>query len=196
MGALSLKYKSKLGNLAAPGEVDPGAMIPIATVTLGSTTTYIDFTNIPQNYTHLQVRGIGNAVYTATDYSDFSFYFNSDTGANYAWTRLRGNSTAVGSDVQTGYSRGLATYLCLTPSTSNYFGSTIIDILDYTNTNKYKTTFSMGGIDFNATGSGVGNVGTLWLNTAAITPIRFFCFNGDFRANTTLALYGIKTAGA
>ena len=196
MGAISLKNKSKSGNLTAPGDADPGAMIPIATVTLSTQTTYIDFTSIPQNYTHLQLRGVGNGVYSATDYDDFSFQFNGDTGSNYSWTRMRGNSTAVGTGLTTGTTRCVANYMCLTTSASSFFGSTIIDILDYSNASKFKTAYSIGGIDFNATGSGVGSTSSLWANTNPITSIRFYGANGDFRANTTLALYGIKTAGA
>ena len=196
MGAISLKYKSKSGNLTAPGDVDPGAMIPIATVTLSSQTTNIDFTNIPQNYTHLQIRGVGNVVHSGTDYGDLSLNFNSDTGTNYTWTRMRGNSTAVGTDLQTTYASARAVYMCLTASASSFYGATIIDILDYSNASKYKTAYSMGGIDFNASGSGVGSTSSLWLNTNPITSIRCSSSNGDFRANTTLALYGIKTAGA
>ena len=49
MGAISLKYKSKSGNLTAPGDVDPGAMIPIATTALTTTAANITFSNIPKN---------------------------------------------------------------------------------------------------------------------------------------------------
>jgi hypothetical protein len=140
MASISLKYKSKSGNLTAPGDVDPGAMIPIATVTLGSQATNIDFTNIPQNYTHLQIRGVGNVIHSATDYGDLSLNFNSDTGANYAWVRMRGNSSNVGTDLQTGYNSARAVYMCLTTSASSFFGATLIDILDYSNASKYKTT--------------------------------------------------------
>ena len=196
MASISLKNKSKSGNLTAPGDVDPGAMIPIATVTLSSQTTNIDFTNIPQDYTHLQIRGVGNVIYAGLDYGDLSLNFNSDTGANYSWTRMRGNSSNVNTDLQTGYSSARAVYMCLTTSSSSFYGSTIIDILDYSNASKYKTAYSMGGIDFNAAGSGVGSTSSLWLNTNRITSIRCSSSNGDFRANATFALYGIKTAGA
>jgi hypothetical protein len=196
MGAISLKNKSKSGNLTAPGDVDPGAMIPIATVTLSSQATNIDFTNIPQNYTHLQVRGVGNVIHTGLDYGDLSVNFNGDTGTNYTWTRMRGNSTNVGTDLQTTYASARAVYMCLTTSASSFYGSTIIDLLDYSNASKYKTMYSIGGTDFNASGSGIGSTASIWANTNPITSIRFSSSNGDFRANTTLALYGIKTAGA
>ena len=56
MASISLKNKSKSGNLTAPGDVDLGAMIPIATTTLASGAASIIFTDIPTNYEHLQLR--------------------------------------------------------------------------------------------------------------------------------------------
>ena len=48
MASISLKNKSKSGNLTAPGDVDPGAMIPIATSTVSSATATVTFSSIPQ----------------------------------------------------------------------------------------------------------------------------------------------------
>ena len=51
MASISLKYKSKSGNLTAPGDVDLGAMIPLMTATPSGTGT-VTFSNIPQSYEH------------------------------------------------------------------------------------------------------------------------------------------------
>ena len=59
MGSISLKTKSKSNNLTAPGDVDLGAMIPIATSTVGAGgVATVTFSSIPANYEHLQLRYI------------------------------------------------------------------------------------------------------------------------------------------
>ena len=91
MASISLKYKSKQGNLTAPGDVDPGAMIPIATVNGTGSSSTLTFSSIPQNYEHLQIRGIASVG----DMDDVIIQFNSDTGSNYSWHMIVGNGSSV-----------------------------------------------------------------------------------------------------
>ena len=72
------------------------------------------------------------------------------------------------------------------------FGATVCDILDYTNTNKYKTVRALSGHDQN--GSGVIQLRSgFWRSTSAITSITI---SNDQIANiaeyTRFSLYGIK----
>lgn len=78
-------------------------------------------------------------------------------------------------------------------STSSYVGVGVIDVLDYANTNKYKTVRSLNGIELNGSGVIEFNSGN-WRNTAAITSIEFVTASGNFNVGSTLALYGIKVA--
>jgi hypothetical protein len=69
-------------------------------------------------------------------------------------------------------------------------GVSITDILDYANTNKYKTTFVMAGRDEN----GLGYVwlnSAVWLNFSPITSITVSAANGSLSQYTSVALYGI-----
>jgi hypothetical protein len=75
--------------------------------------------------------------------------------------------------------------------TTSGYSANVIDILDYTNTNKYKTSRSLQGYDLNGSGI-VSFVSQLWLNTAAITSITFNDRGSAFQAGTQYALYGIK----
>jgi hypothetical protein len=76
-------------------------------------------------------------------------------------------------------------------STSNTYGVFIIDILDYANTNKYKTVRTLGGYDAN--GSGVVSLrSNSWRNTSAITSVKFY--TGGTTSDSRFALYGIKGA--
>jgi hypothetical protein len=74
---------------------------------------------------------------------------------------------------------------------ANMFGTVIIDILDYKDTNKYKTQRWLGGTDQN--GSGVVAFGSgLWMSTSAINQITLSGATGNWVQHTTFALYGIK----
>ena len=186
MASISLKYKSKSGNLTAPGDVDPGAMIPIQTITASSGST-ISFTNIPQNYSHLQFRCYLNATNISGNLT-----FNSDTGTNYAKHYLYGDGSSVTAS-GTASTAG-NTYAWYASTTANTYQASIIDILDYVDTNKYKTTRSMTGCDFNGSGFVLFGSG-LWMSTSAINTVTFGS-NGTFAGASTIALYGIKRAGA
>jgi hypothetical protein len=74
---------------------------------------------------------------------------------------------------------------------ANTYGVIVIDILDYTNTNKYTTVRTLGGYDNNGSGA-VALFSGLWLNTAAITSIQTGAFFAGDDTNSQLALYGIK----
>jgi len=190
MGSISLKYKSKSGNLTAPGDVDPGAMIPIATSTVGSGGGTISFSNIPQNYEHLQLRILAQPYYASTSAGNITARFNSDSGANYTRYGIYADGSTAGYSY-TGYTYAAIDRFYYAPSGS-IFSAVIVDILDYSNTNKYKTIRALGGYN---TGS-VGDIRTnasLWSSTAAITSISF---SDTLNQNSTIALYGIKRAGA
>jgi len=158
-----------------------------------SSTSDVSFTNIPQTYTHLQLR-----VFARTSRSDASvdtvyFRFNGDTGNNYNVHTLSG---AGGGGSPTSAYYGSPTVLWgafntpTSTATANRFSASIIDIFDYTNTSKLKTTRTFGGNDMNGSGS-IDFFSGLWRNTAAITSIRLFA-EGNFVSGSHIALYGIK----
>jgi hypothetical protein len=78
-------------------------------------------------------------------------------------------------------------------STSGMFGISVNDILDYSNTNKFKTHRCLCGHDQNGSGFIFMFSGN-WRSTAAITSITIYPgdFTTTFAANSSFALYGIK----
>jgi hypothetical protein len=200
MASISLKYKSKSGNLTAPGDVDPGAMIPIATVTVGAGgSSSISFTSIPSVYEHLQIRAIGRTNRSATG-GDYSLVvINNDASAsNYSMHQLLGNSVSAlaGGYPQT-FAGALVSRWGAASDGSGMFGAGIIDILDYSNTNKYKTIRSIGGLDTNSASSQVNLESNLWMNTSAISSLAINPGAGtSWSQYSHFALYGIKRAGA
>jgi hypothetical protein len=173
-------------------QIPQGSYESIATVTVGiGGQASIAFTSIPATYKHLQIRGISRDVVSAVE-GNVKMTFNSDTtAANYRMHSLIGNgSTASSQDL------GNAVPIPLTitgnTATTNAYGAGIIDILDYTSTNKYKTARSLTGWDSNGDGR-IMFRSTLWLSTSAITSITFTTNSGsNFARYSRYALYGIK----
>jgi hypothetical protein len=156
----------------------------IATVTVGSGgTQQIDFTSIPQTYTHLQVRCFG-----ARAAASFYMYFNGDTtNANYRRHILVGAGASASSNSVAAPELDNGGF-----SSTTIPGAWIIDILDYTNTNKNKTSRILHGYDFNGSGR-TGLTSTAWFNSAAITSIKFDLETTSlFSEYSSFALYGVK----
>jgi len=165
-----------------------GSYQSIATVTLGSAASSIDFTSIPSTYQHLQIRFMGAMTTGGPD--DLRIQFNADTGNNYARHYLIGNGSSPSASGTATTSFGVIGANTL-PTTSNTFGVAIIDILDYDDTNKYKTMRALAGHDANGSGY-VGMSSTLWQNTNAINSIKLYPISSTFPIYSTAALYGIK----
>jgi len=168
----------------------------IATVLVpsgGSAT--ITFSSIPSTYDHLQLRMTAqtNRGTFGSDYHNI--IFNSDSGSNYARHTLGGDGDTplVGASASTTYVSGGA---CGT-TTGGTFGSSIIDILDYTNANKYKTVRTFSANDFNGKISGYGGevyfFSGLWMSTSAISSITINRNSGSlYSQHSIFSLYGIR----
>lgn len=171
----------------------------IATVTVDSGgSSGVEFTSIPAGYTHLQIRGIARTARTTFANDGIKLQFNSDTGTNYSRHQLSGDSSGTFDTGSAADSDYMFTQVAGNGAGSNIFGAVVIDILDYANTNKYKTVRFLSGIDNNSSANQQTGFMTLasgaWRNTNAITSLKLFGFSGNLLQYTSLALYGIKVA--
>lgn len=168
------------------------SMIPIASAsgTIGTAT----FNNIPAGFTHLQIRVFGRDGGTGFP-QDIYMRFNGDTGNNYARHRLTGDGANASSLGQTALSYAFGGFAPVAASLANVGAVSIIDILDYANTNKNKTTRVINGVDLNGSGN-VGLFSSVWLNTNAITSIEVGFATGTGVAGNRFDLYGIATSSA
>jgi hypothetical protein len=166
-------------------------MEPIATQLLGTTASSVTFSNIPNTYKHLQIRCILRES-LGTTIGGMYIQVNGDTGSNYAWHRVWGDGASASAGASSSTTAQLSGIIATTSGTASVFSSAIIDILDYANTNKYKTIRSLTGLDYNGSGY-VGLHSGLWMNTAAVTSITI---NPDSSQNwqqySRFSLYGIK----
>jgi len=163
----------------------------IATVTVGSGgSSSISFSSIPSTYKHLQIRMItrtsGSGV-VRTAYARF----NSDTGSNYSLHLLYGTGSSAAAGAATSTSFFTAGQIAGAGATSSVFAGSVVDILDYADTNKYKTTRTLAGIDSNGSGE-VGIQSGNWRSTSAVSSILIYPEAGDFQQYSSFALYGIK----
>jgi len=173
------------GHLWAPS----GAYDSIATVSVGSGgSSSATFTSIPSTYTHLQIRCVMSHSNGAVSPGIYLEANGDTTAANYYSHRLIGNGSAASS---TSNALALIGSNMNTSITSQH--NLIIDILDYTNTNKYKTLRSLGGYEDNSIGT-VNMTSELWMNTAAITSIVISNKSDNWNQYSSFALYGIKGA--
>lgn len=177
-----------------------GAYDALASVTVGSGgVASVTFAGIPQTYKHLQIRAMVTTPGTASIYDNTTF--NSDTGSNYSWHFLSGNGTSASAEANASqpyvrlFTWGSGPY---GTGTTGWPAAGVADILDYTNTSKFKTTRGIGGGDSNSTSnpSVIGLASGSWRNTSAITSITLNAFAigsaTTFGANSSFALYGVK----
>jgi hypothetical protein len=172
-------------------ETFPGTFESISTAIVDSNgASSIVFSNIPQNYTHLQIR----ATYFCTDV--VKLQFNTDTGSNYNNHGIRGGGASASSySVNSGSPFSHIQLGTSAPTSASYGQVQITDIIDYTSTSKAKTIRSLFGFDTNNTSFGqVELISGLWFVTpVAINSITIFSSN-TIAQYSQFALYGIRGA--
>jgi hypothetical protein len=178
-----------LGTIASSYSIS-GSFVSIASASGTGSSQSITFSDIPQTYKHLQIRGIGQAPgYANNDEGSVGIRINGDTSGNYTRAQFSANGSTLGSSIlisTTFAETGSGAFL----NSGNTVASSIIDILNYTS-NTFKSIRGIGGCDRNGGGSLVSASG-LWRNTAAITSITVFQQNANFGTKSFYALYGIE----
>lgn len=192
-GAAAAGYGFGLASAAA------GDFESISSTEITSTTTAISLTSIPSTYKHLRIHAItridangpsGAPTVRANNYSGASDYLqyilitqdqNSTAGGAFS-----GLSDAMFFPIHTVGNGGVVQ--------GDYFSSSIIEILDYTNTNKFPVFRSQTGF-WNGAGSGTESQSRLntsvFLKKEVINRIDITHTPG-FLPKTRIDLYGIK----
>jgi hypothetical protein len=156
---------------------------PIATTTLSSTSTDVQFSSISSAYTDLVLVIAGKD--TTSTYSPY-IQFNGDTTTNYSITNMYGTGSAAAGSQSTSTSTAYFGSLGVTQ------GNAIIQIQNYANTTTYKTAV----IRINDAGFRVYASVMLWRKTPeAINRVNIKVESGgNFATGSTFTLYGIAAA--
>ena len=183
-----------LGIIASSLPAAAGDFESIATVSVGGGgAANVEFTSIPATYTHLQLKVLGKTD-RALNRDGLAIRYNSVSGNDYVNHYLYGDGASATAGYDYASSYGNAYRVSGNSSATNIFGSIILDILDYANTNKYKTIRYLGGLDVN--GAGEIYLGShLFMKTNAISSITITPTVGtNFLQYSHFALYGIRSA--
>lgn len=163
-------------------------------VTSGGAAT-ITFSSIPATYKHLQIRCLMRGTSSANSF-DVLMRFNGDTTSKYTGTQLYGDGS--GTALHSGLAGGVAAtnaypfYTMADTGQANTWGPGILDIIDYTNTSKYKVWKSLEGYEASGTDGLILLRQGSYIVTTAISSISLTADTGSFKENSHFALYGIK----
>jgi len=178
-----------ISGLLSGGAPAGGDYESIASTTVGAGgSSTITFSSIPSTYSHLQIRVMS---VTSASTPNATMRYNSDTGSNYTGHQLYGSGAVAGSNIQGSGSNPQTSIAIVQLGNSTQAGVGVIDVLDYANTNKYKTVRSLSGYDANGSGFIILRSGA-WMSTSAISSITLTADSGNFNEYSSFALYGIK----
>jgi hypothetical protein len=164
----------------------------IATANGTGSSATITFGSIPQTYKHLEIRMVTQDTNSSNRWlSGISLQFNGDTAANYAYHYLVGSAGSVSSSGGTAGTDILLRNVTTGTFTSGIHGSTLVSVLDYTNTSKNTTVRYLGGA-YGHSENGVSFGSGHWRNTNAITSISIVGAITAFTTSSRFTLYGIK----
>jgi hypothetical protein len=179
---------SGYGQFAYAANLAPtNSYFPIASYTVPATAqASIIFAGIPQTFSHLQIRMM--AIYTGTVGSGFIAFNGDNASGNYSYHQLLADGSTTGSGGLASQNQGKFTGGAGTsPAAPNVM---VMDILDYANTNKYKTTRALYSWDSNGSGYVEFNSNN-WRSTSAITSIVLTPAN-SFAQYTNISIYGVN----
>jgi hypothetical protein len=188
MPTLGITASSISGSLSS---APTNSYFPIASYTVPATAqASITFAGIPQTFTHLQIRGTARSSNGSANGDSISVSFNENT--TYRSHYLYGEGSGSG---QSGTDT-IRNYVGRAPSASDLasvYGAFVCDILDYANTNKYKTGRSLLGFDENGVGGSIFLTSFLYQDTAATTSLTFTIYGGYlFNEYTNISIYGVN----
>jgi len=155
---------------------------PLASLTLSASAASVTFSSISQAYRDLVL-----VVNGALDTASRGVYarYNADTGSNYSIVNMAGDGSTTSSGTS---SNTYMFYNYLNSAVANERNSWIVNLMDYSATDKHKTVLSR----FGQAGTGAEALAGRWASTSAITSIQVISWSSNFTAGSSFALYGIS----
>ena len=153
----------------------------------GSSTSIL-FASIPDDYKHLQVRGVARG--TSSGAASLTVRFNNISTSSYAWHILYGDGGSVLSTSSVNNTSMFVGSSTGSNFTAGAYAATVFDVLDYTSTSKNTTLRTLSGRT--ADDNQIQVESNLFNNTAAITQIELFSNSGNFTSTSRFSLSGIR----
>ena len=166
-------------------------LFKIASTTVATPASSIDFTSIPAGYTDLKlvISSRDTNANSTNAFANIALTFNGDASSIYAWRLIYGLGTSLG-NVSSSTASGIGViYHPSSSATSGTFANTEVYIPNYTSSN-YKSLSSDGQTETNATAGFNYFTAALWPSASAITSIKLTAMT-NFDANSTATLYGV-----
>jgi len=198
----SVAYGAGFGKVLGGASFTPtGSYDALASYTVGAGgISSVTFGGLPTGgqYRHLQIKVFGKTTDTTAGLiTDTYWQYNGDTSANYAQNYLLGNGNGANAVYSTGVSgstviRANSSVMGSASAFANMFGVTTIDILDYANPNKLKTSRHFGGSSTGTSATQVDYDMGLWNSLQPISSIKLYPAAGNWAQYTTISVYGIR----
>jgi hypothetical protein len=172
-------------------------MYHLQSISLSSPATSINFNSIPTQFNHLQIRMSGRTNRGSSTMGYIYLRFNGDTGNNYSTRNMYGQGSSVSGEGYSSQPYIFAGLFSGDTGTANCFGVSVIDILEYTKTDRNKTIKAISGYNQNTTDSNsqIRAMSGSWMNLNSITSISLFEVGGNsFQQYSKFDLYGISTS--
>ena len=164
----------------------------ISTATVTSAVAFVEFLAIPSTYVNLQIRFVGKTASSSVGSSATKIEYNSDTTtANYFSNYL----IAIGSNLKYANYAANPNYGTWVANnggmSTNGFGFGVVDIYDYTNTNKYTSSLNNSGLA-DTSYQQFHQSAAVWKNTALVTSMKITPLDGNWVVGSIISLYGLK----
>jgi hypothetical protein len=166
----------------------------LETTTLSTSASSVTFSGLGaySDYKHLQIQMVARADGSGS-LQGLAAVLNSDTGSNYSFHRLSGNGTSVSANAGASIPYAVTGALTRSAAVAGAFGASVLDILDFSSTNKNTTLRSLSGATTGEGGFIVKLESSAWLNTSAVTSIQLKNDGGtNLVSGSRFSLYGVK----
>jgi hypothetical protein len=154
--------------------------IALATTTLSSATTFVTFSSIPSSVNGVALRDLILVINGRVNAnSNMVFYYNSDqSNGSSVWMQGNGSSASSSS----------IGFMFAGTWNANQDSNAIVQIMDYSATDKHKTAL----VRWDDAGANTVAVAGRWANTAAINKIGLTIDDASsFSSTSTFSLYGV-----
>jgi hypothetical protein len=193
-----LDYSKTSNFLSGNAPLSLGSFNLLETTTLSTNTSSVTFSGLGaySDYKHLQIRAVTKWGYPGGGSASrgINLRLNGDSGSNYSIHNLSGNGSSVDSGATASTSGGLMGATTSGDTGSPDFGVQIVDLLDFSNPNKYTTARTLSGYKIPSGTSYIQLLSGSWRNTAAVTSLTFheYGVGGHFAIGTRISIFGVK----